>query len=112
MKRSAILAAIEKCENVVYRVIRGTAEFKDSTGTNFGVSAGDTVTAGKTATTLVALGEDTQLLRIGLLKGFNKLRKWTPTQRDEIDGLGGRIITRTELRPLRTEGKPVGYLYG
>ncbi len=108
----ADVAAFGKCENVVYRVVRGTAEFTDATGKSFGLSAGDTVTAGRQAATLVALAEDTQILRIGLLRGFNNLRKWTPAQRDEIDGLGGRIITRTELRPLRTEGQPVGYLYG
>ena len=31
-------------------------------------------------------------------------------QRDEIDGLAGKIITQKDIRPLRTEGKPVGYL--
>ena len=46
-----------------------------------------------------------------LLKGMNDLRSWTPTQRDEIDGLASQIITRKDIRPLRTEGKPVGYLY-
>lgn len=107
----ADVTAFGECENVVYRVVRGTAEFKDSSGKSLGLSTGDTVTAGKTAATLVAMGEDTQILRIGLLKGIDKLRRWTPTQRDEIDGLGARIITRTERRPLRTEGKPVGYLY-
>ena len=30
----------------------------------------------------------------------------------EIDGLAGQIITAKDIRPLRTEGKPVGYLYG
>jgi hypothetical protein len=59
----------------------------------------------------VGLGENTQVLRLGLLKGIENLRGWTPTQRDEIDGLAGQIITRTDVRPLRNEGKPVGYLY-
>ena len=26
-------------------------------------------------------------------------------------GLAGQIITRTDVRPLRSEGNPVGYLY-
>jgi hypothetical protein len=75
------------------------------------LATGDTVTAGKHAINLVGLGEDTQILRLGLLKGMENLRKWTPAQRDEIDGLAGQIITRKDIRPLRTEGKPVGYLY-
>ena len=57
------------------------------------------------------MGENTQVLRMGLLKGIDNLRKWTPTQRDEIDSLGGQIITAQALRPQRTEGPPVGYLY-
>ncbi len=70
------------------------------------------VTAGKESISLVGIGENTQILRLGLLKGMNELRGWTPTQRDEIDGLAGQIITQRDVRPLRTEGKPVGYLYG
>ena len=69
------------------------------------------VTAGKSSISLVGLGENTQVLRLGLLKGMNDLRSWTPTQRDEIDGLASQIITQKDIRPLRTEGKPVGYLY-
>ncbi|MDO9381990.1 MAG: hypothetical protein Q7T86_03920, partial [Hyphomicrobiaceae bacterium] len=69
------------------------------------------VTAGKNTITLTGVGENTQILRLGLLKGMENLRSWTPTQRDEIDGLAGQIITRKDVRPLRTEGKPVGYLY-
>ena len=42
---------------------------------------------------------------------MENLRRWTPTQRDEIDALAGGIITRKDLRPQRLEGKPVGYLY-
>lgn len=104
-------ASFAKGEVVIYRVIRGTAEFMDSAGKTFELAAGDVVTAGKTSTTLIALGENTQVLRLGLLKGLENLRSWTPTQRDEIDGLAGQIITRKDVRPLRTEGKPVGYLY-
>jgi hypothetical protein len=102
---------LAKGEVVIYRVIRGTAEFKDRAGKTFELAAGDTVTAGKSSTTLLGLGENTQVLRLGLLKGLEQLRSWTPTQRDEIDGLAGQIITQKDVRPLRTEGMPVGYLY-
>ncbi|MDB5619235.1 hypothetical protein [Tardiphaga sp.] len=104
-------ASFAKGEVVIYRVIRGTAEFKDNTGKTFELAAGDVVTAGKDSTNLIGLGENTQVLRLGLLKGMEQLRSWTPTQRDEIDGLAGDIITRKDIRPLRTEGAPVGYLY-
>jgi len=100
-----------KGEVVIYRVIRGTAEFKDSAGKTFELATGDTVTAGRASVSLVGMGENTQVLRRGLLKGMDNLRGWTPTQRDEIDGLAGQIITRKDVRPLRTEGMPVGYLY-
>jgi hypothetical protein len=96
---------------VIYRVIRGTAEFIDQAGKTFELAAGDVVTAGKTAMSLVGVGENTQVLRLGLLKGLEQLRGWTATQRDEIDGLASQIITQKDIRPLRTEGKPVGYLY-
>ena len=66
------------------------------------------MTAGKESITLTGVGENTQVLRLGLLKGMNELRSWTPTQRDEIDGLAGQIITHKDVRPLRTEGQPVG----
>jgi hypothetical protein len=104
-------ASFAKGEVVIYRVIRGTAEFRDSAGKMFELATGDVVTAGKNSTELVGLGENTQILRLGLLKGLENLRTWTPTQRDEIDGLAGKIITQKDVRPLRTEGKPVGYLY-
>jgi hypothetical protein len=104
-------ADLAKGEGVVYRVIRGTAEFKDRAGKILELATGDTVTAGKHSIDLIGIGENTQVLRLGLLKGIENLRKWTPTQRDEIDALGGQIITRKNLRPLRTEGMPVGYLY-
>jgi len=42
---------------------------------------------------------------------MDNLCRWTPAQRDEIDGLAGRIITRKEARPQRTQGRPVGFLY-
>ncbi len=108
---TADAAFFTKGEVVIYRVIRGTAEFKDSAGKTIELGTGDVVTAGKTSVTLTGLGENTQVLRLGLLKGMESLRSWTPTQRDEIDGLAGKIITGKDVRPLRTEGKPVGYLY-
>jgi hypothetical protein len=102
---------LAKGEVVIYRVIRGTAEFKDGAGKILELATGDAATAGKNAINLTGVGDDTQILRLGLLKGMEHLRRWTPTQRDEIDGLAGQIITRKDTRPLRTEGKPVGYLY-
>lgn len=115
LPKSAAVAADEsffdKGEVVIYRVIRGTAEFKDSSGKIFELGTGDVVTAGKTSISLEGVGENTQLLRLGLLKGMENLRSWTSTQRDEIDGLAGQIITQKDVRPLRTEGRPVGYLY-
>lgn len=107
----AAVADLAKGEVAVYRVIRGTASFKDRAGKVLELSVGDTVTAGGQAIDLVGMGENTQVLRLGLLKGIDNLRKWTPTQRDEIDGLAGQIITAQTLRSLRTEGPPVGYLY-
>ena len=104
-------ASFAKGEVVMYRVIRGTAEFKDSSGKTFELTAGDVATVGKTSASLIGLSDNTQVLRLGLLKGLEQLRSWTPTQRDEIDGLADKIITQKDTRPLRTEGKPVGYLY-
>ncbi len=108
---AASASTLAKGESVVYRVIRGTAEFKDGAGKALELGAGDTVTSGKGAITLVGMAENTQILRLGLLEGIERLRKWTPTQRDEIDGLAGRLVTRQELRAQRTDGAPVGYLY-
>jgi hypothetical protein len=108
---AADLVGLEKGEVVVYRVIRGIAEFKDTAGKRFELATGDSVTMGKNSATLVAVGDDTQLLRLGLLKGMDNLCRWTSDQRDEIDGLAGRIITRKEARPQRAQGRPVGYLY-
>lgn len=105
-------ACFDQGEVVIYRVIRGTADFTDHTGKRIELAAGDVVTASKQAITLTGVGVDTQVLRLGLLKGMENLCQWTPAQRDEIDGLAGQIITRQEVRPLRTEGQPIGYLYG
>ena len=108
---TADAASHEKGEVVIYRIIRGTAEFESDGGKILELATGDVVTASKNAISLIGMGENTQILRLGLLKGMENLRRWTPTQRDEIDGLAGQIITRKDIRPLRTEGKPVGYLY-
>jgi quercetin dioxygenase-like cupin family protein len=108
---AADLAGLGKGEVVVYRVIRGTAEFRDRVGKRFELTTGDSLTAGKNSAMLVGMGENTQLLRLGLLKGMDELSRWTAAQRDEIDGLAGRIITRKEPRPQRTQGRPVGFLY-
>ena len=107
----ADMASLEKGEVVVYRVIRGTADFKDGDGTVIELTAGDVATASRNAMSLVGLGEDTQVLRLGLLKDIETLRRWTPTQRDEIDGLGNQIITRRDTRPRDADGRAVGYLY-
>lgn len=108
---TADAASFAKGEVVIYRVIRGTAEFRDGAGKIFGLAAGDVVTASKNTISLIGMGENTQVLRLGLLKGMENLCSWTPTQRDEIDGLAGQIITGRDVRPLRTAGQPVGYLY-
>lgn len=105
------LSALAKSEVAMYRVIRGHAQFKDHAGTTHALVAGDVITAGKDSLDLVGVGEDTQVLRLGLLNGLENLRSWTPAQRDEVDGLAGQIITQKELRPLRTDARPVGYLY-
>jgi hypothetical protein len=105
------MSALAKSEVAMYRVIRGSAEFKDHAGAAHELVTGDVITAGKDALELVGVGDDTQLLRLGLMNSLERLRKWTPAQRDEVDGLAARIITQRELRPLRAEGKPVGYLY-
>ena len=97
---------------LMYRVIRGSCEFKDMDGKTLELEVGDVVTAGRDALHLVGLSENTQILRLGLLSGMERLRRWTPTQRDAVDGLAGQVITRSELRPLRTGGEQVGYLYG
>jgi hypothetical protein len=108
---SADPAILAKGAVAMYRVIRGTAEFKDADGKTIELAAGDAVTTGANAATFAGIGTDSQVLRLGLLDGMDRLRKWTPEQRDAIDGLGGKIIARTQVRPLRLDGNPVGYLY-
>ncbi|MDI4662837.1 hypothetical protein K9U40_00565 [Xanthobacter autotrophicus] len=108
---AADVQGLAKGEVVVYRIIRGTAGFSDGSGKLLELATGDTVTAGGGALALAEIGEDTQILRLGLLKGIEDLKMWTPTQRDEIDGLAGQIITRSSLRNDRLSGSPVGYLY-
>ena len=104
--------AFARAEVVIYRVIRGSAEFKGDADQVIELATGDVATASRQSLQLVGMGDDTQILRLGLLRGMEQLRRWTPAQRDEIDGLAGQIITRREVRPLRTAGKPIGYLYG
>jgi hypothetical protein len=53
----ANIAAFAKAENAIYRVIRGTAEFKEAAGKSFALAVGDTVTAGKTAASRGARSE-------------------------------------------------------
>lgn len=108
---AADATGLAKGEVVVYRIIRGSAGFTDRSGRLLELATGDTVTAGKGALVLTQIGEDTQILRLGLLKGIEDLKMWTPTQRDEIDALAGQIITRSTLRDDRLAGSPVGYLY-
>ncbi|MEW6767080.1 MAG: hypothetical protein AB1342_03520 [Pseudomonadota bacterium] len=108
---STTMSDFARGEVEIYRVIRGSAEFREDGAKMFELTAGDVVTAGKGTIEITAIGENTQILRLGLLSGMDKLRSWTPSQRDEIDGLAAKIITRKDVRPLRTEGAPVGYLY-
>src|ERR1700704_6888107 len=53
---TADTAFLDKGEVVIYRVIRGTAEFKNSAGENFELATGDTVTAGKNAAKILGGG--------------------------------------------------------
>lgn len=105
-------SSFAKSEVTMYRVIRGTAEFREHDGTRRELAAGDVITAGKDSADLVGIGENTQILRLGLLHGLENLRKWTPGQRDAVDELAGGIISQKEMRSMRIAGKPVGYLYG
>ena len=105
------MSTFAKSEVAIYRVIRGSAEFRGHDGAAYELAAGDVITAGKGAVDLVRVGENTQILRLGLMDNIERLRGWTPTQRDDVDGLAGRIITQQEPRSLRTDDKPVGYLY-
>ena len=114
-KSASGMAAIDEfgeAEVAMYRVIRGSAEFRDLEGKTTELVAGDVITAGKDSADLVGIGENTQILRLGLMSGMENLRRWTPTQRDAVDGMAAAIITQREVRPLRMDGKQVGYLYG
>ena len=108
---AADVDGLNKGDVVMYRVIRGSAEFRDGAGKAFELTPGDTVTAGRSSVKIVGMADDTQILRLGLLAGMTKLRSWTSTQRDEIDGMGGKLIKQKHVRPLRTQGSPVGFLY-
>ena len=63
------------------------------------LAAGDIV-AGKNSTAPRRAGRNSPGPPAGLLKGLRGFRNWTPTQRDEIDGLAGQIITHSDVRPL------------
>ena len=108
---AADVAGLNKGDVVMYRVIRGSADFRDGAGKAFEWTPGDTGTAGRSSVKIVGMADDTQILRLGLLAGMTKLRSWTSTQRDEIDGMGGKLIKQKHVRPLRTQGSPVGFLY-
>ena len=95
----------------VFYAVPTAVRARDGAGKTIELATSDVVTASKATIELVGVGENTQVLRLGLLKGMESLRGWTAAQRDEIDGLAGQIIPRNDIRPLRTEGKPVGYLY-
>ena len=107
----ASIDAFGEAEVVMYRVIRGSCAFRDLDGKLIELGAGDVVTAGRDCLDLVHIGENTQVLRLGLMRGMENLRRWTPTQRDAVDGLAGQIISKSEARALRTGGKEVGYLF-
>ena len=105
LPKSASIAADADCfakgEVVIYRVIRGTAEFKKKSGESFELSAGDVVTAGKDSISLTGVGENTQVLRLGLLKGMNELRSWTPTS-----------ATRSTASPVRSSRRRTFVRFG
>src|SRR5215469_10162885 len=50
-------AHLSKGEVVIYRVIRGSAEFRDKAGKPLELTTGDTVTAGKNSIQLVGIGD-------------------------------------------------------
>ena len=108
---AADIADFGEAEVMMYRVVRGSAEFRDHDGKRLELVAGDVVTAGEDSIDLVSIGGNSQILRLGLMSGMDHLRRWTPTQREMVDGLAGEIITHREVRSLRTDGKQVGYLY-
>jgi hypothetical protein len=108
---AADIADFGEAEVMMYRVVRGSAEFRDHDGKRLELVAGDVVTAGKDSIDLVSIGGNSQILRLGLMSGMDHLRRWTPTQREMVDGLAGEIITHREVRSLRTDGKQVGYVY-
>ena len=107
---AADIADFGEAEVMMYRVVRGSAEFRDHDGKRLELVAGDVVTAGEDSIDLVSIGGNSQILRLGIMSGMDHLRRWTPTQREMVDGLAGEIITHREVRALRTDGKQVGYL--
>lgn len=100
-----------KGEVVIFRIIRGVATFSDNFGRMITVEAGDTITANVQSIKLHEMRSDTQILRLGLLDGIEKLRRWTPVQRDEIDKLGHKLIVQHETRNIDKREYPIGYLF-
>ena len=100
-----------KGEVVIFRIIRGAATISDNFGRMITMQAGDTITANPQSITLHEMQADTQILRLGLLDGIEKLRSWTPVQRDEIDKLGHRLIVQHETRNIDKIERPIGYLF-
>ena len=61
-----------KAEVVIYRVIRGSAEFRDGAGKVIELATGDVVTASRDALQLIGMGDDTQILRLGPAEGHRE----------------------------------------
>lgn len=100
-----------KGEVVIFRIIRGAASVSDNFGRIITMEAGDTITANAQSLKLHEMQADTQILRLGLLEGIEKLRSWTPVQRDEIDKLGHRLIVQHETRNIDKREQKIGYLF-
>jgi hypothetical protein len=98
-------------EVVIFQIIRGAATFYDNFDRIIDVKSGDVITASVQSITLHEMQADTQILRLGLLDGIEKLRRWTPVQRDEIDKLGHKLIVQHEARNFDKIEHPIGYLF-
>lgn len=98
-------------EVVIFQIIRGAATFYDNFGRIIDVKSGDVITASVQSITLHEMQADTQILRLGLLDGIEKLRRWTPVQRDEIDKLGHKLIVQHEARNFDKTEHSIGYLF-
>jgi hypothetical protein len=101
--------SLTKGEVVIYRVIRGSRSSRTARERPLNLRWATSSPPARRRSASKAWGKY-RVLRLGLLKGIESLRGWTPTQRDEIDG--GRSDHYAQgCPPFRTEGKPVGYLY-